>query len=125
MAQPDLAAVNRRRHPRWPVPRDGRHVVEFWWPSRKGHRCTMALNDLSPAGLSFRLEHELPGLDVCRLIRTAVVRLGDLAVKADLVVIHVTSAPGRPTVCGALAYPKSDDDLRAMKAWLATHEAVG
>ena len=121
MGQPQPTSSNRRRHPRWSVPRDGRHLVEFWWPSRKGHRCSMRLNDLSTAGLSFVLEHEVPGLEICHPVRTADVRLGDVAFKADLVVIHITSGPGRPTVCGALVYPKTDDDLIRMKDWLASH----
>jgi hypothetical protein len=123
MSLPNLRPSERRRHPRWLVPDDGRHVVEMWWPSRKGHRVTTPLHDLSPAGLSFRLEEDLPGLEVCRPIRSVHVRLGALSIRADLVVIHITSTPGRPTICGTLVYPKTDDDLVALKAWLATHEA--
>jgi hypothetical protein len=82
----------------------------------------MAVHDLSPSGLSFRIEETLPGIEVCSLLRTATVRLGDVVLKADLVVIHLTSRPGHPTVCGTLVYPKTDDDLIALKDWLASHD---
>lgn len=124
MALPNLGSRNRRRHPRWPVPDDGRHVVELWWPNRRGHRLTAPLHDLSPAGLSFRLEHDLPGIEVCSLLRTVSVRLGEIAIRADLVVIHLTARPGVGTVCGTLVYPKTDEDLVALKRWLATHPAA-
>ena len=52
----------------------------------------MALQDLSPSGLSFRLEHELPGIEVCSPLRSVVV-IGLMA-----------------TVCGC-------DDAEAMQLW--------
>lgn len=122
MAQPRLAGESRRRHPRWRLPDDGRHVIDLRWPSRSGRPFSMALHDLSPSGLSFRLEHELPGIEVCSPLRGVVVQLGEVEIRADLVVIHLTSRPGHPTVCGTLVYPATDDDLRALRAWLEAHD---
>ena len=82
----------------------------------------MPLHDLSRSGLSFRLEHELPGIEVCSQLRSVIVQLDEIEIRADLVVIHMTSRPGHPTVCGTLVYPKTDDDLRSLRDWLEAHD---
>ena len=110
-----VAITCRRRHPRRTLPQDGRHVIEFDWPNERGDACRMPLKDISPAGLSFVLEHELPGLEICSPINGVTARLGRHAIRCDLVVIHITSGHGRSTICGALVYPATDGDLRKLK----------
>lgn len=108
----------RRRHRRLTLPDDGNNFLEFTWPGRGGHHCRMPINDISPAGMSFILQHELPGLEVCGQIRRVTANVGERSFRVDMVVIHITSNPGRPTICGTLLYPLTDDDLGTLRTLL-------
>lgn len=109
----------RRTHRRRTLPDDGTNFLEFTWPRRGGHACRMPINDISPAGMSFILQHDLPGLEVCGQIRRVTAHVGERSFRADMVVIHITSNPGRPTICGTLLYPLTDDDLGVLRELLA------
>lgn len=119
-------AVCRRRHNRFPLdPGDGGRV-EFRFPDPSGHPCSMPLRDVSSAGLSMTLVHELPGLETGSNLDRVTVTVGERKVEGDLLVMHVTPEAVEGAVCGALFYPRHDRDileLRGLIEELASREA--
>lgn len=79
----------------------------------------MRLHDLSPGGLSFVVDEPLPGIEPLSNVEGATVRLGDVALQADLVIVHLWDPPGRPSICGALVYPVADEDLQRFREAVA------
>lgn len=109
-----VGGADRRRQPRRKLPDDGNHFVEFAHPNPGGATVRARLNDVSPGGMSFILEGDFHGLEVCAPIKRVLVRFGDREIRGDLVVIHITHRAGL-TVCGVLVYPRTDDDLRVLQ----------
>ena len=82
----------------------------------------MKLGDVSGAGLSFVLGHELPGLDVGDCLADARLVVGGRVARGDLLVMHLTPDRTPGSRCGALFYPRGDDDLLALREILAALE---
>ncbi len=111
--------VCRRLHNRFRIGETGDGLVAFGYPDPGGHLCRMPLHDLSAAGLSFRLAHELPGLEAgCRLDGVSVT-IAHRVIEGDLLVMHVTPGPCAGAVCGALFYPREDRDILELRGLLA------
>ncbi len=108
----------RRRHDRFPIDGSLQGRIEFGFPRPEDFRCVMPLRDLSGAGLSFQLGHELPGLEAGDPIEQVRVQIGEREFRGDLLVMHFTpdSSPG--SVCGALFYPEEDRDLLTLRVVL-------
>lgn len=119
-----MSALNRRQTRRHALPEEFEGRVEFGYPAPEEHRCSMALNDISESGLSFVLEHELPGLEVGRQIEQVTLHAGGRVIDGDMVITHLTSEAGG-SVCGALFYPSSDADLIHLRELLAELGASG
>ncbi len=110
------ATACRRIHTRFRLPAARGAEVSFEYPGPGGKTCTMPLRDISSAGLSFLVAHELPGLHEGRSINGATIRVGDFAIAADILVMHLTPDDGPGSVCGALIYPREDGDLLGLQA---------
>ena len=111
--------VCRRRHNRFRIGDAEEGVVAFGFPDPEGHPCRMPLNDLSAAGLSFRLLHELPGLEPGSRLDGATVTIARRVIEGDLLVMHVTPEPSAGAVCGVLFYPRDDRDILELRGLLA------
>lgn len=111
--------ICRRRHNRFLLEAADEATVAFRFPDRKGHPCRMPLRDVSSAGLSFRLAHELPGLEPGFRLDGSTVAIAGRVIVGDLLVMHVTPVPCAGAVCGALFYPRQDRDILSMRGLLA------
>lgn len=105
----------RRRYRRHPVRGGADAAVSFDFPGPGGTPCSMRLRDISGSGVSFLLEHDLPGLDEGAMISQAVVRVEGHSVRTDLLVMHLTPDATAGSVCGALLFPHGDGDVRALQ----------
>lgn len=112
----------RRSHTRHKVDPGNAGRVEFGYPFPGGEVCTMTLRDISASGVSFLIGRELPGLEEGRSIDEARIHLHGKTIDADLLVMHLTPDPGPGSVCGALIYPREDEDIRELHALLTILE---
>jgi hypothetical protein len=86
-------------------------IIEFDYPRPGEHRCEMPLRDLSNAGISFVLTHELPGIAIGETLREIALRVNGRVICGDVLICHLTPGGEPGTVCGGLFYPASDPDL--------------
>ncbi len=105
----------RRKSRRFRFPKGERWCVEFIYPEPGGFECEMELKDFSSSGISFRLSHELPGLEFGRTIRYATLDLNGRKVHGDLLVMHLTPDNAEGAACGVLFYPATDRDTLAWR----------
>ncbi len=111
--------ASRRRDRRYALGKGGRvHGVEFVHPSPHGQLWCLSLLDISVSGLSFVLDDEISGIDEGTTISDVAVRVGDVEVCGELLIMHVSTAENR-RVCGALFYPATDADLKTVHDVLA------
>lgn len=106
----------RRRHTRYTFPPNTEAWVRFGYPLPTGFPCQMEVKDLSASGLSFIIQHELPGLDVGRTIRKVEINIGTKRIFGDLLVMHLTKDVFPGSLCGCLIYPEDDDDIQTMQS---------
>ena len=114
----------RRKHDRFPLDASHGGTIEFAFPDRDGALCSMPLRDVSQAGLSFVLGHELPGLEVGDSLDRACIRLNGREVRGDVLVMRLTPDASRGAVCGGLFYPVDDADILTMRALVADLETA-
>lgn len=114
----------RRGPDRHPLPRADDRYVEVEHPKPGGRRYSFPLHDVSISGLSFVLNEEVPFVDEGTSLDGATVRVGGCTLRGDLLVMHVTPEMAPGSVCGALFYPASDEDLIKLKSLIAGIEAV-
>ncbi len=113
----------RRRHPRIQMTPGDEARVEFGWPGPTGHPCSMEMKDISSGGVSFRLAHDLPGLEVGDSIRRVTLKVRGREIRCDLLVMHLTPDHTKGSVCGAFIYPRDDEDILALQDLVAELEA--
>jgi hypothetical protein len=118
---------NRRRHDRLTLAPDMEAHVEFDHPTPNGRSYRVPLVNISPSGVSFAIDagDPLTGLEEGACLPEAVVRLGECAIRGELLVMHVTTDPDSRYVCGALFYPATDTDLVKLKSVIAGMEVAG
>ncbi len=109
----------RRRHPRIQVGPGDEARVEFGWPGPTGHPCSMEIRDISAGGVSFRLAHDLPGLEVGDSIRRVRLTVRGREILCDLLVMHLTPDNTKGSVCGAFIYPRDDEDILGLQQLVA------
>ncbi|ANM30792.1 PilZ domain-containing protein [Moorena bouillonii] len=113
------APKERRQHPRFEF--DASEAwIEFGYPRPCDHQCRMRVRDVSVGGISFELEHELPGLGIGTNLDNVVLRIGNLAIKGDVVVMRLTTQSDT-TVCGGIFYPQSDNDSVKLDQMMTSH----
>lgn len=108
----------RRTHARYPLREAGGGIVVFGFPRPQDPPCTMQLRDISQSGLAFVLPHELPGLEVGDNLEDVCVRIGERELRGDMLIMHFTPDASAGSVCGALLYPREDEDLLMLRAIL-------
>ena len=109
----------RRQAERRSLAPDSPGVIEFGYPTPRDHPCSMSLRDMSSAGVSFVLAHELPGLEVGRTLRRVTLHVNGEEIHGDLVVMHLTPGDSAGSVCGGLFDPARDSDIIGLKKVLA------
>lgn len=118
-------SASRRGQPRYAVTIDQGASVAFEHPDMPGRRYELPLADLSVSGISFTVAgDDRPPLDTGATIPGATIRIGEVEIRGELVVMHVTREAGSASTCGALFYPESDSDLLKLKSLLAGMRAV-
>lgn len=110
--------ANRRRDRRYALGKGAGSTVEFVHPSPHGPLWCLSLLDISVSGLSFVLDDELSGIDAGTTVPDVTVRVGDFETTGELLVMHVSPSDSR-RLCGALFYPATDADLKALHDLLA------
>jgi hypothetical protein len=98
--------------------------VEITYPDSVARNLRLPLIDISISGLSFIMTEELPAIENGTNITDTVIRLGDCEIRGELVVMHVTPQSDNRTICGALFYTATDDDLMKLRSAIAGMEAV-
>ena len=119
-----IATTCRRKQRRHATLGANQISIELTWPQSSEKRHQFSLADVSISGLSFAFEAELHVIQSGPSISDAVMRLGDCEIRGDLVVMHVTPQSENRTVCGALFYAATDEDLVKWRAAMAGIEAV-
>ncbi|NJN64012.1 MAG: hypothetical protein HC882_03470 [Acidobacteria bacterium] len=107
--------TSRRVHPRYSMDAGTSASVEFVFPFPGGHHCSMKLRDISASGLSFMLDRPMPGLEAGDSIDRVTVRVGELHLHGDLLVMHLTPDASPGSACGALFYPRGDRNIIALQ----------
>ena len=102
-----------QRDQRFPIEGTAEAWVEFRYPGRDRRLCCRVL-DVSIAGISFVLDEELPLLTRGAKIEGALLRLRDRTLRGGFVVKHVTRIRHFETICGAVLYPDTDDDMNEL-----------
>lgn len=97
--------------------------VEVTYPDSDARNVRLPLVDISISGLSFVMTEELPAIENGTNLPEVVVRLGECEIQGELVVMHTTPHDDR-TICGALFYAETDDDLMKLRSAIAGMEAV-
>ena len=110
------AQACRRKARRHPAKGSEEACVELSTPNRTGERCRLPLTDISISGLSFIIGDELPGIENGSDLSNAVIYLGACEIHGDLVVMHLTPQTDTRTICGALFYAASDEDLLKLRS---------
>lgn len=95
-------------------------AFRFRFPDEDGAVFESSVRDISGSGLSFLVVPGLPTLEAGDLLREVVVEAGSEPIRGEMVVLHVTPQFEPGAVCGGLFYPKSDDDLLAVRRLCAS-----
>lgn len=111
---------NRRRQARLTFPHEAEARLVFGYPFPGAHRCVMPLRDISPGGLAFTLNLDLPGLDIGQSIERCELIVGERVVRGDLLVMHLTPGPFTGATCGSLFYPTEDEDIARYQELVAS-----
>jgi hypothetical protein len=98
--------------------------VEVNYPDCANRNVRLPLVDISISGLSFVMTEELPALENGSNLTDVVVRLGDCEIHGELVVMHMTPQSDARTICGALFFTATDQDLLKLRSAVAGMEAV-
>jgi hypothetical protein len=106
---------DRRRTDRHRFEPDTAAPFRFRFPDEDGALFESEVRDISGSGLSFFVVPGLPTLEAGDLLRDVVVEVGSRPIRGEMVVLHVTPQFEPGAVCGGLFYPKSDDDLLAVR----------
>jgi hypothetical protein len=116
--------ANRRKSRRHSARGSEEAFVELAWPERGSERRRLPLVDISISGLSFAIGDELPGIENGSCIPHALIRFGDCEIRGELVVMHLTPQTETRTICGALFYAASDQDLLMYRSVVAGMEVA-
>jgi hypothetical protein len=98
--------------------------VEVTYPDSASRNVRLPLVDISISGLSFVMTEELPAIDSGTNIPDIVIRLGECEIHGELVVMHMTPDGDDRTICGALFFAATDEDLMKLRSAIAGMEAV-
>jgi hypothetical protein len=106
---------DRRRNDRFRFDSDDAAPFRFRFPDEDGAVFESKVRDISGSGVSFQVVPGLPTLEAGDLLREVEVQIGPSPIRGEMVILHVTPAFEPGAICGGLFYPKSDDDLLAVR----------
>jgi hypothetical protein len=106
---------DRRRTDRFRLEPESRAPFRFRFPDEDGRLFESNVRDISGSGVSFFIVPGLPTLEAGDLLRDVEVELGAEPIRGEMVVLHVSPQFEPGAVCGGLFYPKTDDDLLAVR----------
>lgn len=106
---------DRRRNDRFRFEPASRTTFRFRFPDEDGRLFESNVRDISGAGVSFFVVPGLPTLEAGDLLRDVEVDLGRAPIRGEMVILHVSPQFEPGAVCGGLFYPRSDDDLLAVR----------
>jgi hypothetical protein len=115
----------RRTQRRFSISQTASAFVELEYPPSSGNRLKLPLVDISVSGLSFRFTDELAGIDSGTSLGPVKIHVGNCEMSGEFLIMHVTPESAFRTICGALFYPTSDDDLIKLKSVVAGIETAG
>jgi hypothetical protein len=96
--------------------------IVFNGPDGASHKYPLVA--LSVAGASFVLPQRVPGLDAETTWDGGLVRVGEIEIRVNLQVRHVTRGDGKEYECGVRLYPMSDQDRNEMAALISRLRSV-
>jgi hypothetical protein len=115
----------RRTQRRFSISQAATAFVEFECPPSSGNWLKLPLVDISVSGVSFGIIDELDSIDSGTSIGPVKIHLGNCEMAGEFLIMHVTPEGSGRTICGALFYPASDDDLIKLKSVVAGIETAG
>ncbi len=113
---------NRREDSRSPIPEFVGAEIAFNGPDGTVHK--YALTALSVAGGSFGLAQRDPGLTEGTECDGGLIRVGELEIRVNLQIRHVTRSEGKGYECGVRLYPISDQDRNELTALISRLRSV-
>lgn len=113
---------NRREDSRSPIPEFMGAEIAFNGPDGTVHK--YALTALSVAGGSFGLAQRAPGLTEGTECDGGLIRVGELEIRVNLQIRHVTRSEGKGYECGVRLYPISDQDRNELTALISRLRSV-
>ena len=108
---------DRREDGRRRLPEFVEAEIAFNAPDGSAHR--YPLKELSVNGGSFELPARVPGLEPGAACSAGRVCVGDIEIKVNLQIRHVTRGVGTSYECGARLFPTSDEDRNEMAALIS------
>ncbi|HEX6852129.1 MAG TPA: hypothetical protein VF139_12080 [Candidatus Polarisedimenticolaceae bacterium] len=109
----------RRRNDRFRFDAEEAARFRFRFPDEDGALFESKVRDISGSGLSFLVVPGLPTLEAGDLLREVEVQIGGSPIRGEMVILHITPEFEPGATCGGLFYPRSDDDLLAVRHLLA------
>lgn len=106
---------DRRRNDRFRFHPDAAAPFRFRFPDEDGTLFESRVRDISGSGVSFQVVPGLPTLEAGDLLREVEVQIGSAPIRGEMVILHITPGFEPGAICGGLFYPKSDDDLLAVR----------
>ncbi len=91
--------------------------IAFTGPDGEAHR--YPLTELSVSGGSFELPSRVPGLEPNAACSNGRICVGDLEIKVNMQIRHVTRGIGTKYECGARIFPTSDEDRNEIAALIS------
>ena len=108
---------DRREDGRKRIPGFVGAVIAFKGPDGTDHR--FPIIELSVGGGSFELPARVRGLEAGAQCGGGSICVGEIEIKINLQIRHVTRSEGTLYECGARIFPTSDEDLNEMTALVA------
>ncbi len=91
--------------------------IEFTGPDGTAHK--RPLIELSVSGGSFQLPQRIPGLEVGTTVEGSVIRVGELEIRVNLEIRHMTRDDGKGYECGVQLYTMNYQDRAALYTEMA------
>ena len=89
--------------------------LRFSFPDETSRRHEAALRDVSVSGISFLLEQHHPEFVAGDTLKAVELEILGSRLHGEVVVMHAMRYGDGTGYCGGLYFPKSDDDLLAMR----------
>jgi hypothetical protein len=108
---------DRREDGRKRIPGFVGAVIAFNGPDGTAHR--FPIIELSVGGGSFELPARIRGLEAGAPCSGGTICVGEIEIKVNLEIRHVTRSEGTLYECGAQIFPRSDEDRNEMAALIS------